>query len=76
MTFATSSVDGMSNGDVHHKLWEEHGIIVKVAQGTYAFTEVAGQLGENYNALRFSTHIYNNEAQVDQLAEALEKILA
>jgi selenocysteine lyase/cysteine desulfurase len=28
------------------------------------------------NALRFSTHIYNNEAQVDRLAEALEKILA
>lgn len=70
------AVDGMPNGEVHKKLWEEHGLIVKVAQGTYVYTEQQGKLGENYNALRFSTHIYNNESQVDQLAEALEKILA
>jgi selenocysteine lyase/cysteine desulfurase len=33
-------------------------------------------LGENYNCLRFSTHIYNDESQVDRLAEALATILA
>ena len=57
-------------------LRDENGMAAKVAQGSYAFTEVQGQLGENYNTLRFSTHIYNDESQVDRLAEALEKILA
>lgn len=70
------TVDGMKNSVVHAKLWEEHGIAVKVAQGTYAFTEVQQQLGENYNVLRFSTHIYNDESQVDRLGEALRGILA
>ena len=69
----TFSVDGMPNGDVHKRLWEDAGIAVKVTQGTYAFTEIQG---ESYNALRFSTHIYNNESHVDRLAETLEKILA
>jgi selenocysteine lyase/cysteine desulfurase len=72
----TYAVDGVSNGEVHKRLWDEHGIEVKVAQGTYAFTEVQSQLGENYNALRFSTHIYNDESQVDRLADALQRILA
>jgi len=67
------SVDGMSNGDVHKRLWEDAGIAAKVTQGTYAFTEIAG---ESYNALRFSTHVYNNESHVDLLAETLKKILA
>ena len=69
------SVDGLKNSDIYERLWDEHGIAAKVAQGTYAFTEVQGQLGENYNALRFSTHIYNDESQVDRLAEALKDIL-
>ena len=72
----TFAVDGMKNSDVHRKLWEEYNIEAKVTQGTYAFTEVQGQLGESYNALRFSTHIHNDESQVDRLAEALEHILA
>lgn len=72
----TFSVDGMRNSDVHKRLWEEYSIEAKVAQGTYAFTEVQGELGESYNALRFSTHIHNNESHVDKLAEALEHILA
>ncbi len=72
----TFAVEGMKNGDVHKRLWEDHRIAAKVAQGTYAFTEVPGELHKNYNALRFSTHIYNDESQVDRLAEALEEILA
>jgi selenocysteine lyase/cysteine desulfurase len=28
----------------------------------------------SYNALRFSTHIYNSEAELDRLTEALEKL--
>jgi len=72
----TFAVDGMKNSEVHKKLWDEHQIAAKVAQGTYVYTEVAEQLGENYNCLRFSTHIYNDESQVDRLAEALTSILA
>jgi len=72
----TFAVDGMKNSEVHKRLWEEENIAAKVAQGTYAFTEVQSRLGESYNALRFSTHIYNDESQVDRLAEAVERILA
>ncbi|MEC8993280.1 MAG: aminotransferase class V-fold PLP-dependent enzyme [Candidatus Latescibacterota bacterium] len=72
----TFAVDGMTNSEVHKRLWDEHSIAAKVAQGTYVYTEVQSELGESYNCLRFSTHIYNNEKQVDQLAEALTSILA
>ncbi|MBT6629701.1 MAG: aminotransferase class V-fold PLP-dependent enzyme, partial [Gemmatimonadetes bacterium] len=43
----TFAVDGVKNSEVHKKLWEDYGIAAKVAQGTYVYTEVAAQLGEN-----------------------------
>ena len=68
----TFSVDGLSAGLLARRLLEEHDMAVKVAQGTYAFVPDPDVEGESYNALRVSTHIYNDEADVDRLAAAVE----
>ena len=70
----TFSVDGLSAGLVARRLLEEHDMAVKVAQGTYAFVPDPDVQGESYNALRVSTHIYNDEAEVDRLAAAVEEM--
>ena len=67
----TFSVDGLSAGLLARRLLEEHDMAVKVAQGTYAFVPDPDAAGESYNALRVSTHIYNDEAEVDRLAAAV-----
>ncbi len=71
----TFSVDGLSAGLLARRLLEEHDMAVKVAQGTYAFVPDEGVEGESYNALRVSTHIYNDEADVDRLAAAVEEMV-
>ncbi len=68
----TFSVDGLSASLLASRLLEEHDMAVKVAQGTYAFVPDPDVEGESYNALRVSTHIYNDEADVDRLAAAVE----
>lgn len=69
----TVAIDGLAAAVVHDRLYDEHDILVKVAQGTYAYVE--GRKGESYNALRISTHIYNDEAEVDLLASLLADML-
>jgi selenocysteine lyase/cysteine desulfurase len=53
-------------------------MIVKNAQGTYAYATDPGEKAraQDYNCLRFSTHIYNNEDEVDRLAGHIEDILS
>ena len=51
------------NGEIYDRLHKEFNIVVKVAAKP------------EYNALRFSTHIYNTEREIDKTAEALTKIL-
>ncbi len=74
----TFSVDGMPHGEITRQLFDDHNIIVKTAQGTYAFATDPEQKAkaESYNCLRFSTHIFNNEHEVDRLATHIEDILA
>ncbi|NKB68217.1 MAG: aminotransferase class V-fold PLP-dependent enzyme [Candidatus Latescibacteria bacterium] len=69
-------VAGGRNGEVRRRLFDEHNIVVKGAQGTYAFVEQGGAKSHNFNALRFSTHIFNNEAEIDRTADLIEAILA
>ena len=71
----TFSVDGLSAGLLARRLLEEHDMAVKVAQGTYAFVPDDDMEGESYNALRVSTHIYNDDADVDRLAAAVEEMV-
>ena len=68
-------MDGLSAALLARRLLEEHDMAVKVAQGTYAFVPDDDMEGESYNALRVSTHIYNDEADVDRLAAAVEEMV-
>jgi selenocysteine lyase/cysteine desulfurase len=46
--------------------------VVKAVPPTLAVA--AGMAAEDYNALRFSTHIFNTEDEVDAAAEALGRV--
>jgi selenocysteine lyase/cysteine desulfurase len=51
-------------GDLYTRLLKEHEIMVKVVAKP------------EYNAIRLSTHIYNNESEIARAAAAIEKIQA
>jgi isopenicillin-N epimerase len=74
VTFAVDPNKGR-NGDIANRLFEVHNIIVKPAQGTYAYVPNPSPPRENYNALRFSTHIFNSEAQIERTADILAQML-
>jgi isopenicillin-N epimerase len=61
------------NGTIANRLWQEHDIVVKVLPGTYKVE--GGMAQENYNGLRFSTHIFNSETEVDRTANLIEAML-
>ena len=69
----TYSLDKGKNGEIVTRLHDEYNIWVKSAAGTYNIP--GGLPNEDYNALRFSTHIYNDEAQIDRTTEVLEGML-
>lgn len=73
----TFAVEGKKAGEITSELQNEHHIHIKTAQPTYAYAvdPAAKALAENYNANRFSTHIYNNEADVDRVASLIEDML-
>jgi len=68
------SIEGMKSIDVFNTLLSQK-IRVKHAQGTYAFVEDKNVKPVDYNALRFSTHIINNEDQIGKLVYSMKKIL-
>jgi isopenicillin-N epimerase len=68
--------DKGTNGEIGGRMYKEHNIIIKTAQGTYAYVPSDEAHPRNPNALRFSTHVYNNEEQVERTAEALSQMLA
>jgi len=72
----TCSLRKGNNGKINKILREEYQIILKTAQSTYAYSEEDGLPRENYNAIRFSTHIFNNETDIDRTVEALRIVLA
>lgn len=72
----TYAVDGAKNSEIQQRMYQEHNILLKVVQGTYAYVPDPDVPKDNYNALRFSTHIYNSEEQVERTAALLTKILA
>ena len=65
-----------NNGDVVGRMNREHRILLKPAQGTYAYVTDEGVDHQNYNAIRFSTHIFNDESELDRTVELLRPILA
>jgi selenocysteine lyase/cysteine desulfurase len=73
----TFAVDGLSAGTIESTLMKEHSIRIKVAQGTYAyaFDPALKAKAHSYNANRYSTHIFNTEAEVDRVASLVEDML-
>ena len=59
----TISLDGGDYREVRRVLLEDHGFMLKNGKA-------------EYNAIRISTHIFNNEDDVDRLAETLGGVLA
>jgi selenocysteine lyase/cysteine desulfurase len=56
-------------GEILNRLRDEHEILLKSAQGTYAYCEEEGLQKSSYNAIRFSTHIFNSEAEIDRAVD-------
>lgn len=63
------------SSDIVTRMRQDHQIIVKPAQSTYAFSEENGLPRENYNAIRFFTHIFNSDPDIDQTVDILESML-
>jgi len=72
----TFALDRGDSGDIRNRLNQEYQILVKGAQGTYAYCQEEGLPRENYNAIRFSTHIFNDEAEIDRCVDILGSLLA
>jgi selenocysteine lyase/cysteine desulfurase len=60
--------------DLVNRLFAERKIVVKLVPPTLVVDSALAS--EDYNALRFSTHIFNDENEVDRLAEALKAAVA
>ena len=72
---ASYSVDGPRNGEIVGQLSKERNIALKPAQGTYADGPNAADMRMNHNAIRISTHIFNDESDVDRAMDALKDVL-
>ncbi len=74
VTFAVDRSRATST-DIQSGLEREHQIYVKAAQGTFAAVADPKVSPEDYNALRFSTHFMNSDADIDKTIDALERRL-
>jgi len=61
------------NSEVAERLQKEYRIVVKTVPPTLAVAP--GVMAEDCNALRFSTHIFNTEDELDTAAEAVAKVI-
>ena len=77
VTFALDKAKG-DRGTIVKRFWDEHNIILKPAQGTYAYVPEEQVKGPhaNYNPIRVSTHIFNSEVEVERMAELMKAMLA
>lgn len=74
VTYALDREPG-SNGKLAEHLRSAYNIVVKTVPGTYAYVpkeDIPGQKGADYNALRFSTHLYNDEVEIERLASGIK----
>lgn len=64
-----------SSFDLAQRMRIDSKIYVKAAQSTLTLVPDVAALQEDYNAIRFSTHIFNSEAQIDRAVESLKESL-
>ncbi|MEL6528229.1 MAG: aminotransferase, partial [Chloroflexota bacterium] len=69
----TFSVEGMSAGDVSAELRATYNINTSVSPRTYAILDFSRRNLDS--VVRSSVHYYNTDAEIDQLCEALVKIM-
>ena len=76
VTFALDPARGDRN-QIVNRFWDEHNIILKPAQGTYAYVPEEHVKGphDHYNPIRVSTHIFNGEDEVERMAAIMKKML-
>ena len=73
VTFAVDPKRAKKNSEIAGQLFEQHNIVVKTVPGTYRVE--GGIRPKNYNALRFSTHIFNSDRDVERTADLIQRIL-
>lgn len=73
MSFALKRGDAR---EVVARMNDEHQVVLKLAQSTYAYCEEDGLPRKSYNAIRFSTHVFNDENDLDRAVAALRKVMA
>jgi selenocysteine lyase/cysteine desulfurase len=74
-TYALNNAPGTSHR-IAEQLASEFGIYVKATQSTFGSVASRKTAREDYNALRFSTHIFNSTAQIDSAVERLTQLLS
>ena len=77
VTFALDLARG-DRGEIVKRFWNEHNMILKPAQRTYAYVPEEHVKGPHahYNPIRISTHIFNSEDEVEKMAGLMKKMLA
>ncbi len=76
VSFALDPAKG-TNSEIVSRFRDEYSTILKPAQGTLPFvpTVHVSPPHENYNAIRISTHIFNDEVEIEQMANRMAAIL-
>lgn len=69
----TVALEKGRSAQVAERLFRERRMVVKVVPGTLVTDRSLGS--RDYNALRFSTHIFNSEAEIDEAADALRTMI-
>ncbi len=77
VTFALDPARG-DRSEIVKRFWIEHNMVLKPAQGTYAYVPEEHVKGPHahYNPIRISTHIFNSEDEVVKMAGLMKKMLA
>ncbi len=71
----TFALEKGKNSEIADRLFRERDIRVKVVPPTYAYIPPSEAKPRDYNALRFSTHIFNSEDELDRLGDILGEML-
>ena len=56
-------------------MFDDYNMTVKHAQGTYAYVPDKEVPRKSYNGLRFSTHIFNSEDDIDRTVDLIDAML-
>ena len=67
--------DIASSAELAKRMGDEFNVRIKSTQSTFTLVPDSAGIQEDYNALRFSTHIFNSFEQIDDAVDALKRLL-